>query len=42
MTTARSAVHRKDTVIRYIVLLDGTPPATPPSPDLMGGIMQLG
>ncbi len=28
--------------MRYIVLLDGTQPSTPPSPELMGGIMQLG
>lgn len=28
--------------MRYIVLLEGTNPATPPPPELMAGIMQLG
>lgn len=28
--------------MRYIVLLEGTNPATPPPPALMAGIMQLG
>ncbi len=28
--------------MRYLVLLHGTPPASPPPPDLMTGIMTLG